>query len=121
MATATTTITIDPTKTDVSERFVRYRGTIAVEAAAATYATNGLTVSLSRGDLEASELIEARAWSNTSGWIYAMTATKFLIFGQEPTGGAGVLALSEFTNGAAIPAGVSGDTINIELTFKKIL
>ena len=54
-----------------------------------------------------------------SGYIYGWnkSTNKFQIF----TGAAAQAALTELTNGAAIPAGVSGDVIEFDADFAKSL
>lgn len=251
MAVAKTTLTIDPALTDVSERFVRYRGTLAIDASPATYVTGGLTInslisavkatgtitcvpkaslvdgetftisdgvntptvfefdvagdgvtpgnvavdvsgattaldvativktaingvvgtllvtavdnltgivyltaddygtvanvtitetvtdsgfvvtgmsgattgSWSGPSVEGNELIEARLWTvgAAAGFVYRSDGNTVRIFGQEPTViTAGVLALSQFPDATAIPSAISGATIYVELTYKKL-
>lgn len=127
MATATATFTRDKTKLDVSERYVTIFGTVAIQAAAATYATAGLTLDLSGGVLSNDIPENVRIYDNpASGWLYTFSTGstlkngKVMIFGVTPSDATvGVLPLSEYTNGAAIPAAVSGASIKISFKLRK--
>ena len=127
MATATATFTRDKSKLDVSERYVTIIGTVAIQAAAATYATGGLTLDLSGGVLSNDLPADVRIHDDPgTGWIYTYSTGstikngKVMIFGLTPTDATGgVVPLSEFTNSAAIPAAVSGATIKISFRLRK--
>lgn len=127
MATATATFTRNKTKLDVSERYVTIFGTVAIQAAAATYATAGLTLDLSGGVLSNDIPEDVRIYDDPgNGFLYSFSTGstlkngKVMIWGVTPTDAtAGVVALTEFTNGTAIPAGVSGATIKISFKLRK--
>lgn len=125
MAVATATFTRDKTKLDVSERYVTHYGTIAVSAAPDTYATDGLTCSLT--SVNSNDLPEdVNVWFTTPiGWIplFKVGSTlangKLTFWGQEPTNaGAGILPLGELAAGA-VPAAISGGTIKIRFKTRK--
>lgn len=87
-------------------------GTIAVDASPATYATGGLSINWTtpNDDRYSQAPMYVQVYSKTgSGFVYVYnyTTQKLQIF----TGAAAQSALTELTNAAAIPAGVSGDTI----------
>lgn len=123
MANATVTPTI--TYTDNDQKLAHVYGTIAISASPATYATGGLAVSFSgltppvpNVSNPASALISQSVaiWSNGgSGYVYGYNAStgKLQIF----TGAAAQSALTELTDGGAIPAGVSGDAIVFNAAF----
>ncbi len=93
--------------------------------ASGNYVTNGDTVDLSTIGLQAT--INALVGSfvgGQNGFLYTFVSGSQLtngllkVFGQQPTDAtAGVIALAQIA-AAAYPAGVTGDTIVLELTFK---
>jgi hypothetical protein len=125
MADASAVYTKSATKqVDVSERKVTYYGTVAIDAAPDTYDVAGLTLNLVSGTLQGGVPDEVRFYS-ANGWVYKyvagtkITDGKIEIWGQEPTNaGAGALPLTEL-GAVAIPASVSGDTIEIIFTMRK--
>lgn len=122
MATATTTLTKNsfPAGSDFTGRRHFTYGTVAVQASPATYVTGGLTLSFAGLDIPSTYTtpLDANFKSNAgSGFTYLWNAAtnKLQIF----TGAAAQSALTELTNGAAIPAGVSGDVIAFNAAFPK--
>src|SRR5208282_3644354 len=99
------------------------RGTIAVDAAAATYATGGLALSLASSEVlkSSSAPIQVRVWSAAgSGYVYAYNAAAatLQIF---LCGGSGSPLIELGGNTTQIPDGVSGDTIQFEAIFPKFI
>lgn len=126
MATATATLTLNPFPNgkDQTLRRTIYSGTLAIQSSPATYATGGLAITWSQLTNAAGEMFTAEEttpivadfWSaGGSGYIYAYNQStgKVQIF----TGAAAQSALTELTNSAAIPSGVSGDTIYVWAEF----
>lgn len=113
--------------TEANDTLIIY-GTAAFSASPATYATGGIALSWatlssnktsSKGDgTNSGTPFFARFTSvGGSGFVYVWNkATETL---QIFTGAAAQSALTELTNGAAIPAGVSGDVIGFEARFKR--
>lgn len=122
MANSVLTLTIDPTLTDVTERYEHFFGTVAV--AAGDYATGGFTLALNgTTELKTSRIPSAstvRVWSNTSGYVYTFTPGttlangKLQVFRQDGSTG----PLAELSAGAT-PAGIVADTIRIAIAVKK--
>lgn len=112
-------------------------GTIAVDASPATYATGGIPLVNANNvalDAWSQEPIKATPPAGAtkqqplivyieslsgSGFIYGWnrSTNKLQIF---TSNGAAPAALAEFTNAAAIPAGVSGDAIFVEAKFLRV-
>ena len=117
VATATPTINAFPNGVDNTQRFTRIYGTIAISASPATYATGGLALSFSGLEPIKSTQSPVIVYIESvkgSGFIYGWNQStgKLQIF----TGAAAQSALTELS-AAAIPAGVSGDTIFFEALF----
>lgn len=119
MATSTTSISVSPNKEDVTERHTTAFGTVTI--AAGDYATGGLTLSLANAAVHAGWLpVWVEILSPTSGYVYrfnpgtTLANGKLLIFVQDGTTG----PLKEIA-ASALPAGVTGDTINFRAEFTK--
>lgn len=127
MATATATMTLYPYPkgVDNTQRRKVLMGTCAVQASPAAYATGGLPITWSQLAPSASAdglseptttpLVADFYSISGSGFVYAYNKStgKLQIF----TGAAAQSALTELTNASAIPAGVSGDTIEVYAEF----
>lgn len=134
MATATAIVTLTAgtnalSAVDQGQRDEYLYGTIAVQASPATYATGGLTVSFAGFDGVKSSYppLEVRVWSEPatgapSGYVYQFLRGTTLATGRlaimQSAGSAAPLV--EITDAAAIPAGVSGDTIRFRATFNRV-
>lgn len=139
MAQATVTLKVYPFPygIDTSNRRMSISGQAVVQASAATYATGGLGTA-STGALNWLTLVDQLTGAAVtlettatqpimvyftsvggSGFVYGWnkSTNKFQIF----TGAAAQSGLTELTNGAAIPAGVSGDVIEFDADFAKAL
>jgi hypothetical protein len=127
MATATATFTLDKTATDVSMRCVTYKGTVAIQAGPATYATGGLTLNLAvAGVLQKEKPIDWDIKPNTGNWMpkYVpgtnITDGKIVILGVEPTDAtAGIVPFPEFSNATAVPATMSGSSFPFSFKVRK--
>lgn len=120
MATATATATLDLARTpDVTERYFGVFFTVAVSAAADTYATNGLTLSFALGKVPAASVPTlCYVWSDAAanGYLFKYTPGSTIANGKliimasvTVANGTGAVCV-EMTNGTAIPAAISGDT-----------
>jgi len=126
-AVATPTIT-EPV--DNMMRTIIVRGTIAVQANPATYKAGGIACSFAGFDdiKSGSPPLNVKVWSqpaagvSPSGYVYDYTPGTSQANGQLSifTGAAAQSPLTELTDGAAIPAGVSGDSIYFEATFARL-
>lgn len=106
------------------------RGTIAVSANPATYVTGGIPLSFAGFDdiksgsppLNVKVFSQPAAGVSPSGYVYEFTPGTSQANGLLAilTGAAAQSPLTELTNGAAIPAGVSGDVIYFEATFPRL-
>jgi len=127
MADASAAFTHNPTYLDVTERFVEYYGTIAIDAAPDTYPTGGITCSLSTTDVMGNEVPhDVRIWTDPPiGWVFGydsgtnLTNGKVLIFGFDGDNTGAITPLDEIANGTAIPAAVSGATIKCSFKIRK--
>jgi len=127
MATATATLTqyAYPKGRDNTQRRSIIYGTCAIQAAAATYAAGGLAITWSQIAERNPTTTPAVAWfySNapvsTNDYIYVWnkSTNKLQIY----TGAAAQTGLTELTDGASIPAGVSGDTIEFRAEFLRYI
>jgi hypothetical protein len=125
MATATTTVTVAAYPKGISndQRMQIVHGTVAIQAASATYAAGGLAISWAaepiKAQLDSSSkpIIAWAEFQSVSGsgyvYIYNTSTNKLQIF----TGAAAQSPLTELTDAAAIPAAVSGDTIAFRVEF----
>ena len=127
MADASAAFTHNPTYLDVTERFVEYYGTIAIDAARDTYPTAGITCSLSTTGVMGNEVPhDVRIWTDPPiGWVFGydsgtnLTNGKVLIFGFDGDNTGAITPLDEIANGTAIPAAVSGATIKCSFKIRK--
>lgn len=127
MADASAAFTHNPTYLDVTERFVEYYGTIAIDAAPDTYPTGGITCSLSPTGVMGNEVPhDVRIWTDPPiGWVFGydsgtnLTNGKVLIFGFDGDNTGAITPLDEIANGTAIPAAVSGATIKCSFKIRK--
>ena len=127
MADASAAFTHNPTYLDVTERFVEYYGTIAIDAAPDTYPTGGITCSLSTTGVMGNEVPhDVRIWTDPPiGWVFGydsgtnLTNGKVLIFGFDGDNTGAIIPLDEIANGTAIPAAVSGATIKCSFKIRK--
>lgn len=131
-ATATPTAYAYPNGIENGQRTIQVFGTIAIQASPATYATGGLTLNfatmsgidggfnlpVSPTDLASPMEVYFESVSG-SGWTYLwQKSTNSLKIMASSGGAAGTTAsLEEMTNATAIPATVSGDTIQFKATF----
>lgn len=133
MSTATATLSENSYPFGLSEGndFVIIHGTIAVQAASATYAAGGLALSWSglgsnrfssKGDGTNAGtpyfvVVRSQGPVSTNDYVYEWNrATEKL---QIYTGAAAQTGLTELTDGATIPSGVSGDHICFAAWFKR--
>lgn len=125
MATATVTLTLYPyPKGSTTDRTTQtIRGTAAVQASTATYATGGLSVVWTMEALKVITYlpIDAR-FVGTSGYTYVfnVVTNKLQIF-QVPNSSslAGDSPLIELQNATTIPVLVSSDVIAFSATFER--
>jgi hypothetical protein len=119
--TATITPSAYPNGYDNTQRMQHVYGTVAIGASPLTYATGGVALSWKiEGIKSTSQLpiwVEFISFGG-SGYQYAWEKTGNTI--QILTGAAAQSPLTELTNGAAIPAAVSGDTISFHAVFVRI-
>lgn len=97
-------------------------GTLAVDASPATYVTGGIALSFFQAAIKASRTPLAVNVVGIAGYKYEYVAgvdasTGKLIIRAQTSGAAAGDPLGELA-ASAIPAGVSGDTITFEATFK---
>jgi len=112
--------------TVVTSRFGDYgykvSGTIAVDASPATYATGGITLNLNQSAVKASRTPVTVIIQGISGYDYSYipgsdnSNGKLMIRAQSASASAGD-PLAELA-AAAVPAGVSSDTITFQATWK---
>jgi hypothetical protein len=132
MAATTATLTVYnyPNGINNTQRRQTLYGTIAIGASPLTYATGGIQLSFlgvkdASGQvvqIDSASTLPAILWLQGvggSGYTYTWNqpTNKLQIFTVDATATGTEYPLIEFTNGAAIPAGVSGDTIVFEADF----
>jgi hypothetical protein len=122
-AVATPTVTFK----DATQGLLHIVGTVAISASPATYAATGLVMDFT-GKVETNR--PPIAVSVRSAVASGSGATSLFVYNFNPgttpangklqvfTGAAAQSALAELADGA-VPAGVSGDTIQFEAWFKK--
>lgn len=120
VATATVAVATYPNGVDNTQRHEVLFGTIAVQASPATYATGGLAVSFQGSFLHSNSAtpLWCDVQSTTgSGYVYqylpATGKVKILVQGSAEA------APMEELAAAAVPAGVSGDTIKFRAEFNR--
>lgn len=136
-ATATPTLAAYPAGIDNSQRVIYAYGTLAIQASPATYATGGLPITwytMLQGisnlmlEVQGSNLTPVMVWFTSAAvsgttvggyayvWNKANNAIQLLASSGTQTAGTGTVT-EEMTNGTAIPAAVSNDTILFEAVF----
>lgn len=129
MATATATVAAynEPFGLDETAKRFYLHGTIAISASPATYATGGLVANWSAIKDAAGALVQLgtknvnpdTVWIQSiggSGYVYQYNKAtgKIQIFTVDAAAVATQYPLIELANAAAIPAGISGDSIEFE-------
>lgn len=127
MATAAAIATLNRNiEPDTLGRHCTYYGTIAVDAAADTYATNGLTVSFAIAGIphaDAPVWCEIVSGGAADGFVYQYVPGtnaadgKMVIFTSNTVVAGQAAPLVQMDNGFAIPAGVSGTDQKFKVTF----
>jgi hypothetical protein len=127
MAAATTTLTVTSTTED--QKTLTVFGTLTWSASPATYTAGGNVMSfLGFDDIKSGSLplwvdvVSAKTAGGLNLYIYSYSPGTTQGNGtlQIFTGAAAQTALTELTNGAAIPSGVSGDTIIFKAIFPRL-
>ena len=106
MANAVAVPTVTKTWTDGT--MFHAIGTIAVSASPATYVTNGIACSFAKSKIKATRVPQQVTFTSLNGYEY------FYVNGTKVSDGLlkiSTTATSEITGASAIPATVSGDTI----------
>jgi hypothetical protein len=126
-AVATPTIT-EPS--DFTGRKEIVQGVLAISASPATYVTGGIPCSFAGSDdIKSSappDTVDVKsqpaAGTSPSGYVYQFCPGTSQANGLLAilTGAAAQSPLTELTNGASIPAGVSGDTIYFKAQFPRL-
>ena len=127
MADASAVFTHNPDYLDVTERFIEYYGTVAIDAGPDTYPTGGITLSLTGAGVMANDVPhDVRIWTDPPiGWLFGYDSGttiangKVLIYGFDGDNTGAITPLDEIANGTAIPAAVSGATIKISFKIRK--
>jgi len=128
---AASTITVTISSTDWTGRNLIVFGTVAWSPSADTYTTGGNTMSFAGfDDIKTSslpnfvEVISQPTSANhaANSYVYQFLPGTTLANGtlQIFTGAAAQTGLTELTSNAAIPAGVSGDTIKFRASFPRV-
>ena len=126
MATAAVTVTATTQKTWNDGQRIHAVGTIAIGASPGTYqnlANGGMVMNFQAAKLPVQQIPDYVKIDGIAGYIYAWdpsigTTAATPAFGIfESSGSTG--AMTELSNGATIPSGVSGDTITFHAIFKK--
>lgn len=109
---AVATVTVTPLRSWVDGMYHVF-GTVAVSASADTYATGGLTMALNNALIKAQRTPQFVRFTGINGYEYAY------INGSDNTNGKLKILTTAATElaAAAVPAGVSGDTITFEAVF----
>lgn len=116
-ATASVAVTAFPDGYDNTLSHQWYLGTITV--AAGNYPANGIPLTFNTADfLTSNTPTFGEILSASSGYTYRFDPTHqtVRIFVQ---GAAATDPMAEMTTGAAVPAGVTGDTIRFHLMFRR--
>lgn len=121
MSNAAVTVTYDKSEVyaNVTQHSDIKYGTLAIGASPGTYPTGGLSISWIVGDTpKVVNTTPKDVWLyGAAGYYYTWNPSTNKI--QIWTGAAAQSPLTELTNGASIPAAVSGDTIRFEARFSK--
>lgn len=125
MATGTITPTVDPTKTDVTERHELYFGSLAFSAATDTYASGGVVLSFADPEIKSSQVPIHVDIKGKTGHIYAYVPGTTIADGKVMifvSANSTTAALTEFGNGTAFNAASApaSDTITFKARFRKI-
>lgn len=118
MSVATAVPTVS--QTDVNGKIFRVIGAIAIGASPLTYAAGGLVMALNDPLIKAQRAPQSVIVQGQAGYIYRYvkgtdnTNGKLMIFEQS---GVDDTPLDEFDDTVAIPAAISGDTINFIAEF----
>lgn len=123
-AIATPSVTL----VDNTQRIEHVHGTISVSVSPATYTAGGVACSFSNLDQVKASASPTKVYvmsqkaSGASGYVYAFIPGDSQDTGklQVFTGSAAQSPLTELTDGSAIPAAVSGDTIVFEALFDRV-
>jgi hypothetical protein len=124
MATAVATVTVTQQNSFVFGNKYVVIGSVAITASPATYATGGLAMSFFQDLVKASLPPAMVIFTQETGYDYQYipgadaSAGLLKIFVQDGVSGN---PLAEMTNATAIPAAVSGDTINFIAIFNGML
>ena len=124
MATATVTTTITNQNVWDDGQRIHAVGTIAISASPATYqnlANGGMVLNFTATGLPVQQTAQFVEIYGIAGFIYPYvpgTTAANGYFGIFESAGSAA-ALAELSNGASIPAGVSGDTIRFHAIFRK--
>ena len=119
MATANAVVSVKTTGWANQKYF--HGGTIAVDVSPATYVTGGIPMNLNQSNIKASRTPEKITIYGQTGYVYIYVKGTdnsnglLKIFVQ---GAAETDPLEEMANALAIPAGVSGDTIEWDGRWK---
>ena len=113
MADTTTTVTVTDKWHDGKRQFMI--GTIAVGAGPLTYPANGVPLDLRAAGFRGTQKPYFMVVDGIAGYIFVydrVNGTLRAFQGKDPAAAGGAdLPLQEIATGAAIPAGLSGDTI----------
>jgi len=118
-AFATTVVNAYPSGVDNTQRHAILFGTISISASPATYVTGGLPLAFASTDTDSSG---APVWVEMLSATGANNAYKYQAPTLSPPVGAMLriyVAGTELANGAAVPAGVSGDVIAFRAEFNR--
>ena len=115
MAVATAVLTVVDFWTDTKREHVI--GTLAIQASPATYATGGLALAFTDSKIKSTKIrrVVIDGLSAEFRYVYVASTGKVKIFDEDQTSGVQAeLAAS------SVPAGVSGDTINVYAIFDQL-
>lgn len=123
MAAATVTTTVNDQWADSAYHVL---ATLAVSASPATYTAGGIAMNLNQALIKAQRTPLQVRVSGAAGYVYSFVAGSdnsnglLKIFAQTASASEDD-PLGELTDASAIPAGVSGDTIKAEITYRGML
>ena len=121
MAAATAVPTVTDQFVDHAQMY-HVLGTLAVGASPLTYTTGGIAINLLGGNVKASRTPKKVEVIGQAGYIYRYikgtdASNGLLMIFAQTNAAAEDAPLGELTNAAAIPAAVSGDTVQFEAMF----